>query len=353
MNVKELLTTAVEQDAADIFLVPGMPFSYKIGGRIIYQGQEKIMPEEMDRMITQIYELAKNRDMAKVREHGDDDFSFVIPGVSRFRANIFRQRGSLAGIIRVVRFELPDPEALHLPKMIIDVARMTKGMVLVTGPAGSGKSTTLACIIDEINRTRNAHVITLEDPIEYLHRHKMSVVTQREIVTDTDSYLTGLRASLRQAPDVILLGEMRDHETISTAMTAAETGHLILSTLHTIGAANTIDRVIDAFPPGQQQQIRTQLSMVLDAVISQQLIPTLDGGVQPAFEVMFLNNAIRNMIRESKIHQIDGVIATSQGEGMISMDNSIISLYRKGAISRENAIAYSSNSELMAKKLDR
>ena len=353
MNVKELLTTAVEQDAADIFLVPGMPFSYKIGGRIIYQGQEKIMPEEMDRMITQIYELAKKRDMAKVREHGDDDFSFAIPGVSRFRANIFRQRGSLAGIIRVVRFELPDPEALHLPKMIIDVARMTKGMVLVTGPAGSGKSTTLACIIDEINRTRNAHVITLEDPIEYLHRHKMSVVTQREIVTDTDSYLTGLRASLRQAPDVILLGEMRDHETISTAMTAAETGHLILSTLHTIGAANTIDRVIDAFPPGQQQQIRTQLSMVLDAVISQQLIPTLDGGVQPAFEVMFLNNAIRNMIRESKIHQIDGVIATSQGEGMISMDNSIISLYRKGAISRENAIAYSSNSELMAKKLDR
>lgn len=353
MNVKELLTEAVEKDAADIFLVPGMPFSYKIGGRIIYQGDDKIMPEEMDRMITQIYELAKNRDMSKVREHGDDDFSFAIPGVSRFRANIFRQRGSLAGIIRVVRFELPDPEALHLPRMIIDVAKMTKGMVLVTGPAGSGKSTTLACIIDEINRNRNAHVITLEDPIEYLHRHKRSVVTQREIATDTDSYITGLRASLRQAPDVILLGEMRDHETISTAMTAAETGHLILSTLHTIGAANTIDRVIDAFPSGQQQQIRTQLSMVLEAVISQQLIPTVDGGVYPAFEIMFLNNAIRNMIRESKIHQIDGVIATSQDEGMMSMDNSIIGLYRKGLVSKENAIAYSSNSELMAKKLDR
>mgnify|MGYP002791980095 CR=1 FL=1 len=353
MNVKELLTEAVEKDAADIFLVPGMPFSYKIGGRIIYQGEDKIMPEEMDRMITQIYELAKNRDMSKVREHGDDDFSFAIPGVSRFRANIFRQRGSLAGIIRVVRFELPNPETLHLPKMIIDVAKMTKGMVLVTGPAGSGKSTTLACIIDEINRTRNAHVITLEDPIEYLHRHKKSVVTQREIATDTDSYLTGLRASLRQAPDVILLGEMRDHETISTAMTAAETGHLILSILHTIGAANTIDRVIDAFPPGQQQQIRAQLSMVLDAVISQQLIPTVDGGVYPVFEIMFLNNAIRNMIRESKIHQIDGVIATSQDEGMVSMDNSIIGLYRKGLVSKENAIAYSSNSELMAKKLDR
>ncbi len=330
-----------------------MPFSYKIGGRIIYQGDDRIMPDEMNEMIGQIYGLAKNRNMEKVQSHGDDDFSFAIPGVSRFRASVFRQRGSLAGIIRVVRFELPDAGQLHLPKSIIDVAKLTKGMVLVTGPAGSGKSTTLACIIDEINRTRNAHVITLEDPIEYLHRHKLSVVTQREIVTDTDSYVTGLRASLRQAPDVILLGEMRDYETISIAMTAAETGHLILSTLHTVGAANTIDRVIDAFPPNQQQQIRTQLAMVLDGVISQQLIPTVDGGVQPAFEIMFLNNAIRNMIRESKIHQIDGVIATSQEEGMVSMDNSLIRLYREGRISRENTIAYSSNSELMEKKLAR
>lgn len=353
MEVMELLTQAVEQNAADIFLVPGMPFSYKIGGRIICQGEEKIMPDQMNQMITRIYEIAKNRSMERVLSHGDDDFSFAIPGVSRFRASVFRQRGSLAGIIRVVRFELPDAGQLHLPKSIIDVSRLTKGMVLVTGPAGSGKSTTLACIIDEINRTRNAHVITLEDPIEYLHRHKMSVVTQREIVTDTDSYVSGLRASLRQAPDVILLGEMRDYETISIAMTAAETGHLILSTLHTVGAANTIDRVIDAFPPNQQQQIRTQLAMVLDAVISQQLIPTLDGGVQPAFEIMFLNNAIRNMIRESKIHQIDGIIATSQEEGMVSMDNSLIRLYRDGVISRENAVAYSSNSELMEKKLSR
>lgn len=353
MNVMDLLTSAVEKDAADIFLIPGMPFSYKIGGQIIYQGENRIMPEEMEAMIVEIYQLAKSRNMGKVRTHGDDDFSFAIPGVSRFRASIFRQRGSLAGIIRVVRFELPDPEQLHLPDSILNVARLTKGMVLVTGPAGSGKSTTLACIIDKINESRNAHVITLEDPIEYLHRHKRSVVTQREIVTDTDSYVTGLRSSLRQAPDVILLGEMRDYETISIAMTAAETGHLMLSTLHTIGAANTIDRVIDAFPPGQQQQIRTQLAMVLTGVISQQLIPTLEGGVVPAFEIMFLNNAIRNMIRESKIHQIDGVIATSQEEGMVSMDNSLIKLFRKGSISRENAVVYSSNSELMERKLAR
>lgn len=353
MEVMELLTQAVEQNAADIFLVPGMPFSYKIGGRIICQGEEKIMPDQMDQMITRIYEIAKNRSMERVLSHGDDDFSFAIPGVSRFRANVFRQRGSLAAVIRVVRFELPDPGQLNLPDVIMGISKLTRGMVLVTGPAGGGKSTTLACIIDEINKTRNAHVITLEDPIEYLHRHKKSVVTQREVATDTDSYVSGLRASLRQAPDVILLGEMRDHETISIAMTAAETGHLILSTLHTLGAANTIDRVIDAFPPNQQQQIRTQLSMVLDAVICQQMVPTLDGGERPVFEIMFLNNAIRNMIRESKTHQIDGIIATSQEEGMISMDNSLLALYRQNVISKDTAIIYSSNTELMEKKIAR
>lgn len=352
MEVMELLTQAVEQNAADIFLVPGMPFSYKIGGRIICQGEEKIMPDQLDQMITRIYEIAKNRSMERVLSHGDDDFSFAIPGVSRFRANVFRQRGSLAAVIRVVRFELPDPGQLKLPDVIMGISKLTRGMV-VTGSAGSGKSTTLACIIDEINKTRNAHVITLEDPIEYLHRHKKSVVTQREVATDTDSYVSGLRASLRQAPDVILLGEMRDHETISIAMTAAETGHLILSTLHTLGAANTIDRVIDAFPPNQQQQIRTQLSMVLDAVICQQLVPTLDGGERPVFEIMFLNNAIRNMIRESKTHQIDGIIATSQEEGMISMDNSLLALYRQNVISKDTAIIYSSNTELMEKKIAR
>ncbi len=231
---------------------------------------------------------------------------------------------------------------------------MTKGLVLVTGPAGSGKSTTLASIINEINMTRNAHVITLEDPIEYLHRHKLSVVTQREVGTDTTSYMSGLRAALRQAPDVILLGEMRDFETIRTAMTAAETGHLVISTLHTIGAANTIDRIIDNFPPNQQDQIRIQLSMVLQAVVSQQLIPRIDMvGEIPALEIMFLNNAIRNMIRESKIHQIDGVISTSVDEGMVTMDNSLLRLYKEKKISKEHAIMYSSNSELMEKKLNR
>lgn len=353
MKVEELLALAVSKNAADIFLIPGMPFSYKIGGRIIYQGEDKIYPDEMSTIIREIYRFANDRNMDQITAHGDDDFSFALSDVARFRVNVFRQRGSLAAIIRVVNFELPDPGKLHLPGAVVNVAKMTKGFVLVTGPAGSGKSTTLACIVDEINKTRNAHVITLEDPIEYLHRHNKSVVTQREVGIDTDSYVTGLRASLRQAPDVILLGEMRDFETIKTAMTAAETGHLVISTLHTVGAVNTIDRIIDNFPPNQQQQIRIQISMVMEAVISQQLIPTVDGGMHPAFEIMFLNNAIRNMIRESKIHQIDSIITTSQEEGMISMDADLIRLYKEGIISRENAIIYSNNGELMAKKLDR
>ncbi len=353
MKTEELLREAVERGAADIFLIPGMPLSYRIGGRIIYRSEEKIFPKESESIVTEIYQLAGNRNMEKVRAHGDDDFSMEIPGVSRFRANVFRQRGSLAAIIRVITFDLPDFEKLRIPQPVMGIARMTKGFVLVTGPAGSGKSTTLACIIDEINRTRNVHVITLEDPIEYLHRHNKSVVTQREIGIDTDSYVSGLRAALRQAPDVILVGEMRDDETIKTAMTAAETGHLVISTLHTVGAANTIDRIIDNFPPAQQQQIRAQISMVMQAVISQQLIPALDGTEVPAFEIMFFNNAIRNLVREAKIHQIDNIISTSQEEGMITMDNSLISLYRNGIISRDNAIIYSNNSELMEKKLAR
>ena len=209
----------------------------------------------------------------------------------------------------------------------------------------------MACIIDAINTTRDVHIITLEDPIEYLHRHKKSVVSQREVSTDTDSYEVALRAALRQAPDVILLGEMRDYETIKTAITAAETGHLVISTLHTIGAAKTIDRVIDAFPPNQQQQIRVQLSMTLQAVVSQQLVPTVDGQVVPACEVMFLNNAIRTMIRESKVHQMDTVIQTSSGEGMITMDSSLLGLCQQGKITAETALHFSTNPELMQKRL--
>ena len=225
-------------------------------------------------------------------------------------------------------------------------------MVLVTGPAGSGKSTTLACIIDQINKTRDEHIITLEDPLEFLHRHNRSIVSQREINVDTDNYVTALRAALRQSPDVILLGEMRDYETINVAMTAAETGHLLFSTLHTIGAANTIDRIIDVFPSNQQRQIAVQLSMVLNAVVSQQLVPTVDGNVVPAFEIMTVTPAIRNMIRDNKVHQIDGIIYSSVKEDMVSMDTSLLKLYKDGKISRDTALTYASNPEMLGKKLN-
>ena len=351
MQLTEMLKAAVEKGASDIFIVSGLPLAYKINNSIQNQSEEKLYPDATRRMILEIYELASQRDPKRLLEKGDDDFSFSLVGVSRFRVSTYKQRGSLAAVIRVVKFALPDPAQLGVPQTVLDLGRLKKGLVLVTGPAGSGKSTTLACMIDLINRSRNCHVITLEDPIEYLHSHKKSVVSQREISNDTESYVTALRAALRQAPNVILLGEMRDYETISTALTAAETGHLVFSTLHTVGAANTIDRVIDAFPPNQQPQIRVQLSMVLQAVVSQQLIPAKDGSVAPAFEIMKVNGAIRNMIRESKVHQIDTVIYSSAGEGMISMDASILELYRQGKISAEEAMTCAAAPAALAKKM--
>lgn len=353
MTIVDILTDAVEQQASDVFLVAGLPLSYKINGEIVQLKEKPFVQETLDPLIYAIYELAYNRDIHKLVDNGDDDFSFAIQGVSRFRASSFKQRGTLAAVIRIVRFDIPDHEKIGIPSNVMSIANMTKGFVLVTGPAGSGKSTTLACLIDSINHTRNSHIITLEDPLEYLHRHNKSVVSQREIATDTQDYDVALRAALRQSPNVILLGEMRDYETIKTAMTAAETGHLLISTLHTVGAAKTIDRIIDAFPPNQQQQIRVQLSMVLQAVVSQQLIPSTDGKVVPAFEVMYLNSAIRNMIRESKIHQIDTVIFSSAQDGMITMDTSLWDLYKAGKISETNLVQYSNNPELMLKKLAR
>lgn len=351
MNALEILQNAVECNASDIFLVPGTPCAYKINGKINHQGTSSLLPPDLAEIIGHIYSLANNRPMDKVNNTGDDDFSFSVKSLARFRASVFKQRGSIAAIIRVVAFELPDSTELHIPKTVIEVAQLKNGLVLVTGAAGSGKSTTLACIIDQINKSRNSHIITIEDPIEYLHKHNQSIVTQREIETDTEDYGSALRSALRQAPDVILLGELRDYETIRTAMTAAETGHLVISTLHTTGAANTIDRIIDVFPQNQQNQIRIQLSMVLQAVISQQLVPTIDGKTVPAFEIMFLNNAIRNMIRESKNHQINSIILAGQESGMISMDISLVNLVKQGFISKETACNYGVNREMIEKRI--
>ena len=351
MDVYQILEQAVKRQVSDILITAGLPLTYKIKGQMQREGEARLSPEDTQNLIAQIYELAQNRSMNTVLLNGDDDFSFSLPALSRFRVNTLKQRSSLAAVIRVVPFGLPNYQELFIPEAVMRFADYKKGLLLVTGPAGCGKSTTLACLIDKINNNRSGHIITIEDPIEYLHQHRSSVVTQRELSIDTQSYTTALRAALRQAPNVILLGEMRDAETIRVAITAAETGHLVISTLHTIGAAHTIDRIIDSFPPAQQQQVRLQLAMSLQGVVSQQLIPAVGGGVIPAFEVMVVNNAIRNLIRESKAHQIETVIYSSAGEGMITMDTSLYNLAKEGKISQENAVLYSLQSEQMQKKL--
>lgn len=349
-ELMEYLKRAVEDHASDLFIVAGCPVSEKLDSHIRPISPEKVLPPDTKLLITELYRLA-DRPMENYLHRSDDDFSFSLPGLARFRVNAYRQRGSLAAVVRVVAFQIPDWRALHIPEEVMGLADINHGMVLVTGTAGSGKSTTQACIIDRINRTRDCHIITLEDPIEFLHRDQKSIISQREISIDTADYLSALRSCLRQAPDVILLGEMRDHETIRTAMTAAETGHLLIATLHTNGAVNTIDRIIDSFPSSQQAQVRFQLSMVLHTVVSQQLLPDTAGGLVPAYEIMHMNSAIRSMIRENKSHQIDNVIATAGGEGMLSMDQSILALYRLGQISLESALDYADNPEQLRRRL--
>ena len=344
MNVIELLQKAVVDQASDIFIIAGLPVSYRANGRILREEGERLMPPQTSEFVQQLYELAQARDLSPLLERGDDDFSFAIPGLSRFRVSAYKQRGALSAVIRVITFELPHPEDIGIPAPVMKFAGLSKGMVLVTGPAGSGKSTTLACLVNQINHTMEKHIITLEDPIEYLHRHDKSIVSQREISIDTLSYVNALRASLRQSPDVILLGEMRESEPMDVALTAAATGHLVFSTLHTIGAANTIDRIIDVFPANQQRQIAVQLSMVLQAVISQQLVPA-------AFEIMTVTPAIRNMIRDNKIPQIDGTVYSANKEDMHSMDYSLQLLVREGTVAPETALSYASNPEMLKKKL--
>lgn len=352
MELKALLQEMIDKKASDVFIVAGLPLTYTADGRQVRMDMAPLMPADTKELVDAIYELSGRDERIFMDGHNhDDDFSFAVPGMGRFRVNVFRQRGSLGAVIRVIPFTLPNPADYHIPDDVMACADFQKGLVLVTGPAGAGKSTTLACIIDKLNKARTGHIITMEDPIEYVHRHEGCIVTQREIPSDVATYAEALRSAMREAPDVILLGEMRDHETISVAMTAAETGHLVLSTLHTVGAANTIDRVIDVFPPNQQQQVRVQLSMVLRAVVSQQLIPTVDGGLVPAFEILLANDAVRNMIRESKVHQIGGVIYSSSSQGMCDMDSSILRLFSDGVISRENALLYSTNPDTLARKL--
>ena len=347
----DYLQTAVEDQASDVFFVAGKPACEKMENHIRPMSDVRLMSTDTEEMVTDMYRAA-GRSMEQFRSRGDDDFSFAVPGLARFRVNVYRQRGSVAAVIRLVSFDIPDWQKLGIPPAVMDLADLTSGMVLVTGTAGSGKTTTQACIIDRINRTRDCHIVTLEDPIEYLHRHQRSIVSQREITIDTKDYLSALRSCVRQAPDVILLGEMRDAETMHTAMSAAETGHMVIATLHTKGAVNAIDRIIDSFPSTQQDQIRIQLSTVLQTVVSQQLLPDVHGGMIPACEIMRMNSAIRSMIRDHKNHQIDNAISAGGKEGMISMDQSILSLYRGGKISRETALMYADKPEQLQRQLE-
>lgn len=351
MDIRDILRKAIDDKASDVFIVAGTQLSFKINGQIIRQYDQILKPDDTRDLIEQIYTMKNGIENQDLHSVGEDDFSFALSNLGRFRVNVYYQRGSLAAVLRVVRFELPDYKEYCIKDAVMDFANLTKGLVLVTGSAGSGKSTTLACLIDKINRERNEHIITIEDPIEFIHRHQKSIVSQRELYHDTKGYLEALRAALREAPNVILVGEMRDLETIQTVLQAAETGHLVLSTLHTIDATETINRIINVFPAQQQQQIRVQLSMVLQGVVSQQLIPTKDDKMMPVFEIMKVNNAIKTQIRENKTHQIPNSIASGKQLGMIMMDDAILELYKKGIISKENALLYAANADILNKKM--
>ena len=353
MKLEEILQYMIDNNASDIFIVAGLQLSYKKGGQQFRTDSERLMPADTYNLVEQIYGLAR-RDFRHFTENDqhDDDFSFSIPGLGRFRANVFRQRSSASAVIRVIPFGLPDPKANGIPEEVLELSRFQKGLVLVTGSAGAGKSTTLACIVDRLNHERSGHIVTMEDPIEYIHRHGTCIVTQREIPTDIATYAEALRSAIRESPDVILLGEMRDQDTMATAVTAAEMSQLILSTMHTSSASSTVDRIVDSFPSAQQRQIRMQLSLVLRAVVSQQLVPTIQGGVVPAFEIMVANTAIRNLIREEKTYQIDSVVASSSKHGMRTMDQSLFRLVKDGIITRDVALQHAIHPEALRNRLN-
>ena len=350
LNIKNIVMLAKEKGASDVHITVGVKPKCRIRGVLVALEEFEVLYPPATKVLVE--SMLNTTNQAIFNEKGEADFAYSIPEVGRFRVNAFHQRGSCAAVIRIVNTVIPDSESLGIPGSVLELCNKKRGLVLVTGPTGSGKSTTLASLIDIINRQKEVHIITLEDPIEYLHNHSKAVVNQREIGLDTQSYANALRAALREDPDIILVGEMRDLDTISTAITAAETGHLVFSTLHTIGAAPTIDRVIDVFPPHQQTQIRVQLASVLESVISQQLLPTADRkGRVAAFEVMHATPAVKNLIREGKTHQIESIMQTSKKFGMQTMDDALFDLYMKHRIDGAHALEFAQNYEEMQKKI--
>ena len=348
MQIHELTALARNNKASDIHISEGLPLMFRIDGPLA-EAPVQLSAAETRSLILSLMDEAHRE--AITSERIDADFALVAPDGTRSRVNVFYQQGRAAATLRLLNDSIPTLEELAMPPVLTKLADEPRGLILVTGPTGSGKSTTLAAMIDHINKTRSDHIITIEDPIEYVYQGRCSLIHQREVGADVRSFASALRSALREDPDVILVGEMRDYETISAAVTAAETGHLVMSTLHTIGAAQTIDRIIDAFPPNQQAQIRLQLSMVLQAVISQQLVPGVDGTPIPVFEIMYSTLAIRNMIRESKTHQLDAAIASGAAQGMRTMDMALADLVRQKRITEETALYYCTNYETMQKRL--
>lgn len=348
-DLEEILREAKEAGASDVHLTVGIPPRMRVNGDLVTMRCEKLLPGDTLDILIGIMNEAQR---VKFEQQGEYDFSFSISNLGRYRVNAYKQRGSVAMAFRLVGSRIPSTEELGIPEPAAELYRKKRGLILVTGSAGSGKSTTLAAIVDKVNSNRDAHVITLEDPIEYLHQHKMSMVNQREIGLDSESYANALRAALREDPDVILVGEMRDFETASLAITAAETGHLVLSTLHTLGAASTVNYLIDIFPPHQKQRAQIQLANILEAVISQQLLPTADGrGRVAAFEVMLASQAVRDLIREGKLQQLTSAMQMDRSAGMITMDDAISELCAAGKIGRDAAVQFAQDSDNMALKL--
>jgi twitching motility protein PilT len=336
-NLDELLEHTCKMKASDLHINVGSRPTLRINSVLEHIPNTDVVTPDISREL--VMSLLDDERRVSLEENGEVDFSFSKPGLGRFRVNAYRQRGTYSLAIRLLPFDIPKFDTLGLPQVIKTFAMKSRGLVLATGPTGSGKSTTLASLIGMINEERKAHIITIEDPIEYLHRHKNGLIDQREVGSDTKSFASALRASLREDPDVILVGEMRDPETIAIALTAAETGHLVFSTLHTVGAAKTIDRIIDSFPPAQQNQVKGQLATVLEGVVSQQLIPRRDGsGVVPAVEVMVVTPAIRNLIREGKPYQINSLIQTGSNSGMQSLEANLAKLVMDGVITKDDAM---------------
>lgn len=346
-SLAELLELTVKEGASDLHLTVGISPIIKVNGKLVRLEYKILRPEDTESYAREILQDAYE----KYDAIGEYDTSYSIHGKGRFRVNVYKQRNSTALAIRVISLDMPTLDSLGYPDTLKDICNLKRGLVLVTGPTGSGKSTTLAALINEINSNRESHIITIEDPIEFLHKHNKSIVNQREIGKDTLSYERALKAALREDPDVILIGEMRDLETISTAITAAETGHLVFSTLHTIGAAKTIDRIVDVFPSHQQEQIKIQLASVLQTIISQQLVETVNGERTAALEIMVATPAIKNLIREGKTHQIESSIQTGSKYGMRTMDMELANLYREGVITQETAINSAIDREILSRLL--